>query len=211
MNTWRNVWRWSHCLESFVVLALLSLALHTKRRPWKRRWRRSPASFACDEGLPAQKKKNISSRIYPRWGVQIVNYGKHGVHDAWMEISRFFVVVLFCMRRCCLRSSVWNVLPLSKHTRAAVYWCFCFIAMFIDVCVSVWCVSLPLLLGFSAARNGAIRWMEYCHKPPSDHLFTSMHFSWKMKGHERKLWRSLGRLKRKKLWKLWCANQITIN
>lgn len=94
-NTWRNVWRSSHCLESFVVLALLSLALHTKSRPWKRRWRRSTASFACDEGLPAQKKKNISSRIYPRWGVQIVNYGKHGVHDAWMEISRFFVVVFF--------------------------------------------------------------------------------------------------------------------
>lgn len=143
------------------------------------RWR-----FTC------AKKTNISSRIYPRLGVQIVNYGKHGLHDAWMEISRVFFVVVFFLHApllFALLCSVWNVLPLSKHTRAAVYWCFCFIAMFIDVCVSVWCVLLPLLLGFSAARNGAIRWMEYCHKPPSDHLFTSMHFSWKMKGHERKL------------------------
>lgn len=64
-------------------------------------------------GSTCAKKKNISSRIYLRLRVQIVNYGKHGVHDAWMEIRRaclrrFFVVVFFCMRRCCLRSSVWT-------------------------------------------------------------------------------------------------------
>lgn len=63
MNTWRNVWRSSHCLKSFVVLALLSLALDTKSRPWKRRWRRSTASFACDEGLPEQKKTHLVSYL----------------------------------------------------------------------------------------------------------------------------------------------------
>lgn len=181
MNTWRNFRCSSHCW-SFVFLAIFSLALHTKE-PTLKTTLEPQLCFICLQRRSTCRKKPHLISYLP--AITCPNRKLWKIRSSWRvdgnktcTFAVFFLHAPPLFALLCL-----DVLPQSKHTQAAIYWCFCFITVFIDVCVSVWCVFAAAGTGIG---NGAIRWIEYCHKPPSDHLFTSMHFSWEMKGHELK-------------------------
>lgn len=67
----------------------------------------------------------------------------------------------------------WPCLVKKKKKTVRYSILFCSI-LFVDVCVSVWCVSLLLTPGSSTALSRAGRSLEYSHKYPLSNLFASV-------------------------------------